>query len=130
MSNLSFEEEYFAVLQSIEQAIHTVYQENPDLVDYNVDKVLDGVVRTLSNQQKGRKAPKLRLKPVEQSIYDSLEGVANVYLGRDADINFGDESLTVDEMVACFKRIQRSIKLMSDQGRQGYLHFIDQFFGG
>lgn len=127
MTNLSFEEEYFDVLRAIETQIYTTYTDNPNLLDFNVDKALNGLVRTLQNEQRGKKAPNLKLKNDEQTIYKLLQSLANLYLGKD-DIK-PDQLLTIDEMIACFKRIQRSIKLMSDQGRQGYLNFIKQFFG-
>jgi hypothetical protein len=123
----SFEEEYFDVLRAIETQIHTTYADNPDLLDFHVDKALNGLVRTLQNEQRGKKAPNLKLKNDEQAIYKLLQSLADLYLGKD-DVKL-DQLLTVDEMVACFKRIQRSIKLMSDQGRQGYVNFIKQFFG-
>ena len=126
-NQLSFEEEYFDVLRAIETQIYTAYSDNPDLLDFNVDKALNGLVRTLQNEQRGKKAPNLKLKSDEQTIYKLLQSLANLYLGKD-DMK-PDQLLTVDEMVACFKRIQRSIKLMSDQGRQGYVNFIKQFFG-
>jgi len=126
-NQLSFEEEYFDVLRAIETQIYTAYSDNPDLLDFNVDKALNGLVRTLQSEQRGKKAPNLKLKSDEQTIYKLLQSLANLYLGKD-DIK-PDQLLTTDEMIACFKRIQRSIKLMSDQGRQGYVNFIKQFFG-
>lgn len=127
---LSFEDEYFEVLQSIEHNIYEVYNSNHDIVDYNVNKVLNGLVRTLENKKRDRKPPRLKLKGDEQRIYDKLYSLAQLFTGEDDTFSeLIDEPLTYDEMIACFKRIQRSIKLMSDQGRQGYLNFIKQFFG-
>jgi len=126
-NQLSFEEEYFDVLRAIETQIHMAYTDNPNLLDFHVDKALNGLVRTFQNEQRGRKPPVLKLKNDEQTVYKLLQALANLYLGKD-DIK-PEQLLTVDEMIACFKRIQRSIKLMSDQGRQGYLNFIKQFFG-
>ena len=134
---LKFEDEYFNELLAIETTISKIYVENSDLLDFNVDKALNGVVRTLGNQQRGKKAPTLKLKDDEQKLYDEFIGLTEgQFKGGALTDEDGDEigielrSLTVDEMIACFKRIQRSIKLMSDQGRQGYLNFIKQFFGG
>ena len=127
MTNSSFEEDYFTILQSIEKAVDDIYSENPALLDFNVDKALNGAVRTLSNEKRGRKPPKLKLKADEQRIYDRFMHITKVYLGQVEEIEI--EPITLDEMIACFKRIQRSIKLMSEQGRQGYLNFIQQFFG-
>ena len=134
---LSFEDEYYSVLFSIESAIVEVYKENPQLVDFNVDKALNGAVRTLNNQKRDRKPPTLKLKGDEQVMFDRFMSVADMYLGEGEFETEDGEPLelelmviTIDEMVACFKRIQRSIKLMSDQGRQGYLEFVSQFFLG
>lgn len=134
---LKFEDEYFNELLAIETTISRIYADNPALLDFHVDKALNGAVRTLSNQQRGRKAPTLKLKDDEQKLYDRfMELTEGQFKGGALTDEDGDEigielrSLTIDEMIACFKRIQRSIKLMSDQGRQGYLNFIKQFFGG
>jgi hypothetical protein len=133
---LKFEDQYFSQLFSIESAIYEVYAENPNLLDFNVDKALNGAARTLNNQKRGRKPPTLKLKNDEQRIYDRFmelvilhtsDGGFTTEDGEEIDLPI--EPITIDEMVACFKRIQRSIKLMSDQGRQGYLNFIQQFFG-
>ena len=38
-------------------------------------------------------------------------------------------ALTLDEVIACLKRIRSSIKLWTkDYGRQGYLHYVEQWF--
>jgi hypothetical protein len=133
---LSFEEQYFGQLFSIESAIYSVYKENRDLLDYNVDKALNGAVRTLNSQKRGRKPPTLKLKDDEQKIYDDFMSLVDLHTSEgyftteDGEgIDLPIEPITIDEMIACFKRIQRSIKLMSSQGRQGYLNFIEQFFG-
>jgi len=129
MNNLSpFEEEFFDVLRAIETQVYNVYLDNPDVLDFHVDKALNGMVRTLQNEQRGKKPPALKLKNDEQTIYKLLQALSSLYLGKDDDVK-PDHLLTIDEMVACFKRIQRSIKQMSGQGRQGYLNFIKQFFG-
>lgn len=134
----SFEDEYYSVLLSIESAVAEVYKTNPQLLDFNVDKALNGAVRTLNNQKRDRKPPTLKLKGDEQLMYDRFLSVVAMYSGESEfttedgqAIELEDfQTYSIDELIACFKRIQRSIKLMSDQGRQGYLDFIKQFFGG
>lgn len=135
--SLSFEDQYFTQLFTIETAIVEMYRTNSALLDFNVDKALNAAVRTLTNQKRDRKPPKLKLKGDEQILYDRLINIAAMYFGEGEFVTEDGEPsdlelepLTIDEMIACFRRIQRSIKLMSNQGRQGYLEFIDQFFKG
>ncbi len=123
-----FEEKYYDILRSIETQIYNLYLENPHLLDYSVEKALNGMVRTLGNQKRGRGAPKLNLKQDEQTVYRQLSGLSTLYTGRDEAVK-PDQILDLDEMIACFKRIQRSQKQMSSQGRQGYVNFLKQFFG-
>lgn len=134
----SFEQEYFNVLFSIESCIYKIYSTNPELHDFSVNKVLDGLIRSYGSIQKGRKPPNLRFSKEEQTMFNDLQRVMNLYLGDGSsymtteegdDLELPDQSITIDELIACFRRIQRSIKLMSDQGRQGYLNFIKVFFG-
>ena len=124
----AFEEEYFDVLRAIETQIYEYYLEKPDLLDFNVDKALNAIVRTLNKQQRGQSPPKIKLNAAEQAIYKLLETVASLYLGKDDDVK-PEQVLSYDEMIACVKRIQRSLKQMSSHGRQGYLDFLKQFFG-
>lgn len=124
----AFEEKYYDILRSIETQIYNLYLENPHLLDYSVEKALNGMVRTLSNQKRGRNAPKLNLKQDELTVYRQLNGLATLYTGRDDAVK-PDQILDLDEMIACFKRIQRSQRQMSSQGRQGYVNFLKQFFG-
>lgn len=129
MSNpLSFEEQYYDVLRAIETQIYEYYLENPDLTDFSVEKALNGMVRTLTSEQRGKPTPKLKLNASEQSLYKQMKSIAVLYLGEDDPVK-PDQLLTHDEMIACFKRIQRSLKQMSGQGRQGYGDFLKQFFG-
>lgn len=137
MSNpTSFEDDFFSVLLSIETAISSLYAENPNLLDFNVDKALNGAVRTLNNRKRDRKPPTLKLKGDEVEMYDRFMTVVDLYRGeaefmdkQDEPVDVEVDILTYDELIACFKRIQKSIKQMSSQGRQGYLEFIKQFFG-
>lgn len=124
----TFEEKYYDILRSIETQIYNLYLENPHLLDYSVEKALNGMVRTLNNQKRGRSAPNLRLKEDEQAVYRQLQALATLYTGQDESVK-PDQLLTVDEMVACLKRILRSQKQMSSHGRQGYVNFLKQFFG-
>jgi len=124
----TFEEKYYDILRSLELKIYEQYMENPHLLDYSVEKALNGMVRTLSNEKRGKSAPKLKFKEDEQAIFRQLQAIVTLYTGKDDTVK-PDQILTLDEMIACLKRIQRSQKQMGGQGRQGYVDFLKQFFG-
>jgi F0F1-type ATP synthase alpha subunit len=124
-----FEEQYFDVLRALEEAIYTFDQQQSDLVDYNVNKVLDGLVRLYTAEEKAKRMPNLKFNATENALSERIKQVCELYLGRDPDIKMGDEVLTVSEIIACLKRIRRSVEQMGGKGRRGYLEFIAEFFG-
>lgn len=127
----NFEQQYFDVLRLIEQTIHGEHVSNPSLADFQVAKVLEGLERTYTAEKKLRPAPALKLNAQEMRLYELLQQALGLYLGRNPDIQLeAQDQLTVDEVIACIKRIERSVHLMRDKGRQGYLHFIANFFMG
>lgn len=138
---MAFEEEYEDVLQNIEFAIISVYEQNPDLTDVNVDNALDGLVRIYTAEERGRTAPTLRLNALEREVYERVKTVCDWRLGRsslgavgEADASAEElivpsDAITVEEIIACLKRIRKSIKLWTTEfGRRGYLNFVNQFF--
>lgn len=126
----AFEDQYFNQLRTIELAIYHTYREHADLADYQVDKVLNDLERTYKAEQIGRKPPRLKHKPLEENLYQRVAAAMALYLGRDPEIQAGDDFINLDEAIACLKRIQRSVQLMTGhyRGRQGYLDFIADFF--
>lgn len=135
---LKFEEKYQDVLQNMEFAITTIYREHPELTDFYVMQALDSLIRLYDAEAKGRSAPKSRLEPLEQDIYDSVKAMCEWRMGRedivDKDDNSvslfssEDEAKTLDEILACLKRIRKSVTLWNKaHGRRGYLNFVKQF---
>lgn len=132
---MAFEDDYLDVLQNIEFAIVSVYRKRPELVDYDVDVVLASLGRGYQAEQRQRDKPTLRLNELRQEVYDAVEAMCEWRLGR---IEFRDPQsgpsvpnpspLTIDEILACLKRIRSSVKYWTKQGgRQGYLTFVDEF---
>lgn len=126
-ANQSFEQQYYDPLRAIELAITTIYRQKGELVDYNVEKALDGLVRHYTAQIRGKNAPKLRLNALESSVFEQVRMACDVHMGRDEAVPI-EQPLTLDETLACLKRIQRSVGQMRNQGRQAYLEFVDSFF--
>jgi len=133
MSN--FEDEYLDVLQNIEFAIVTVYRQNRDLSDYDVDKVLNALIRAYQSQQQNRDFPQPTLKPLVEQVYDRVKQICEWRLGQQKLKGNGPRSkgpapdpISIDEVIACLKRIRKSVEIWNKQGgTRGYLQYIDQF---
>src|SRR5574341_2382802 len=127
----TFEDEYLDVLQNIEMAIVSVYRENHDLLDYDVDKVLNLLWTEYRNEKQGRTTSTPNLSNNAQMVYRRVKEVCEWRLGRRKEKIRGwfkpqPPSISVDEIMACLKRIRKSVDLWNKEGgRQGYLYFID-----
>lgn len=134
---MNIEEEYLDVLQNIEFAIVSVYQQHPELVDFEVEQALNGLIRTYQSEQLQRTPTPPALKPLEQAVYERVRSMCEWRLGR-AELGSAGASpvistptaLSLDEVIACLKRIRKSVQKWNRRGgRQGYLHFVSEFVG-
>src|SRR3954470_22240979 len=66
----NFENRYQDVLQNIEFAIVSVYREHAELADSNVDRSLEGLIRSYTAEATGKPAPTLRLNELDQLVFD------------------------------------------------------------
>lgn len=126
----TFEEEYLDVLQNIEAAIVGAYRGNGELTDYEVDKALNGLWMEYRAEQAGKTAGPVNMNERVQQVYSAVKIMCEWRLGRAA---FDDgreiklEPKTADEIMACLKRIRKSVDFWTKKGgRQGYLTFIDE----
>lgn len=127
-----FEEEYADVLQNIEFAIVGVYRRTPELIDYEVDAALSGLIARYRAEGDGREPRPVRLDERSQEVYDAVEAMCEWRLGRrslEAEGAAGaPPPKTIDEIGACLKRIRKSVRLWTKQGgRQGYLNFVGRY---
>ncbi len=76
------------------------------------------------------------MKPLEQEVFEAVKFMCDWRLGEpqseDSEMpdleTLGLRPKTLDEIVACLKRIRKSISLWTKQGgRQGYLIFVSNF---
>src|SRR5579864_2464970 len=106
-----FEDRYYDVLQNIEFAIVAVYREHPDLADLNVDRVLEGLIRSYTAEMNRRPAPTLALSDIDKSLLARVRGICEWRLGRDGPQTEAGGKLpefepkTPEEIIACLKRI-------------------------
>lgn len=131
-----FEEQYLDVLQNIEFAIITTYRQNRSLTDYDVDTVLSALLRAYRSEQQNETFRPPAMEPPLQEMYEAVKHVCDWRLGRVGPANerpqqalLGPKPITVDEIMACLRRIRKSVNFWNREraGTQGYLQFIDQF---
>ncbi len=128
------EEEFEDVLQNLEFAIVSVARQVPQLVDYDVESTLDNLIRHYSAEAQQRTVTLPPLNADRQAIFDRVQAMCEWRLGRsNARAEEGlavpmPRTISVDELVACLKRIRKSVQRWTKQGgRRGYLTFVDQF---
>ena len=133
---LPFEERYQDILQNIEFGIVRVYHDHPEMTDWEARTAIEALLRTYQAEAKGRQAPSPSLDPLAEEVYDFVEGMCEWRLGREKPFSdkegkpmeFPVEPITLHELIACLKRVRKSINRWSREGgRRGYLTFVSQF---
>jgi hypothetical protein len=128
-------QDHLDILQNIEFAIVQAYRENEELIDHNVNKVIEGLMRGYQAELKGRKPPTLRFSESEQQLFEQVKPICEWRLGRRDNPQAADgeevpnpELVPTDIIIACLKRIRRSISLWTkERGKRGYLDYIQNF---
>ncbi len=133
-----FEERYQDILQNIEFAIVSTYRErSDDISDWSVEAALDALTRAYGAEHTGRTLRPARLSEAEQAIYNRVKGMCEWRLGREQLQAEGAPAIlqefepkTLDEIVACLKRVRTSVKRWHKSGgRRGYLDFVSRYVG-
>jgi len=134
--NDSFEERYEDVLQNIEFGIVQVYRDHPEMTDWQALDAVEAVLRKYQAETRGRQARLPTLDLVAEEARDRVETMCEWRLGRAAPfmdeeeqrLEISPEPISLDEIIACLKRIRKSIKYWKRQGgQQGYLTFVEPF---
>ncbi len=132
---LPFDKRYQDVLQNIEFDIIRVYHDHPEMTDWEALSAIEALLRTYQAEAKGRQATPPSLNPLAEEVYDFVETMCEWRLGRERPfmkdgepVEFPVEPITLDEVMACLKRVRKSINRWSREGgRRGYLTFVSQF---
>ena len=131
----AFEERYQDVLQNIEFALVTTYREQPKLTNHSALYAVETLIKVYNAEAQGRTAALPPFQPHEQAAYDSIKAICDWRLGHAplgeeegaSHVVIGDNK-TPEEIIACLKRIQRSIQGWTKRGgRRGYFDFVSQF---
>jgi len=132
---MDVEKDHLDVLQNIEFAIVSVHQRQPALVDFDVDAALSALMAYYQARAVGREARPVRLNERAQQVYEMMETMCDWRMGDETLVSADmksrvprPEPVTTDVIVACLKRIRKSVEKWNKQGgRQGYLTFIERF---
>lgn len=130
-----FEKKYEGVLQNIEFALVQEYNAHPEMTDWDAQEAVNGLIRAYQTEARGKPIPALKLAPLHQEIYDAVQAMCEWRLGREqmlddqgAPVAAEMKPRTIDEIVACLKRIRRSIEMWNKElGRRGYYDFVSDY---
>ncbi|MCL1078750.1 hypothetical protein D5R81_12325 [Parashewanella spongiae] len=118
---MRFEDKFIVELEAIETAIAEVYRSNSETYDSQVDRALGSVISNLKAQQKNRPSQPNSYSGVDLQLYQTISQTTQTLLEDETD-------LTVEDVINCLKTVRKSVKRWNKQnGRQGYLTFIDRF---
>jgi hypothetical protein len=133
----TFEERYQDVLQNLELALVQVYREHEAMTDWEALNAINGLIRSYTAEERKRPSPQLNLSLLAQEAYYSVEAMCELRLGRahltDKEGNpfrpgAAMPPKSLSEIIACLKRIRKSIELWQKEGgRRGYFEFVNGF---
>jgi hypothetical protein len=130
-------DKYLDVLQNIEFAIVSVYQEHADLRDREVMQALDAAIEFYRADMRGHTPKPHKLQGRPAVIFGRVQEMSEYRRGRaafeDAEgqqrIPPGEEK-TAEEILSCLRQIRKSVERWSNQaGPQGYLQFVSEYVG-
>jgi hypothetical protein len=132
-----FEERYRDVLQNIEGVLITVYDQHPKMTDYGAIYAIETLIKLLNAESQGRTIAIPQFQPHEKEAFDSVMALCYWRMGRGKmtdekgrEIEMGLESKTMEEIIACLKRIHKSIQFWQKRGgRRAYYEYVKQFIG-
>jgi hypothetical protein len=130
---MNVEEEYLDVLQNIEYAIVEAYRQDKALTDATVLFAIETLIREYSAEARGKQAAVRPLTGLGKEVGEAVKNMCDWRLGRSKMTNERGQALeispiTLDALIACLKRIRKSIEFWTKEGgRQGYLNYINRF---
>ena len=125
------EEAFLDVLHDIERAIIVIYRNDRALLDSQVLSAIESLLRCYSAEARGREVALPALSGLTQKVTADVKEVCDWQMGRiqpEKKLAPPAKTRTLDDIIACLKRIRKSIELWNKEGGlQGYLHYINNF---
>ena len=115
---------------SIHRKVMFKYGDQPEEIsDWSVETALDALIRAYAAEQTGRTLAPARLSDVERALFDRVRAMCEWRLGRNQlaigegqPLALTQATKTLDEILACLKRVRTSVKRWHKSGgRRGYL---------
>ena len=132
---MKVEEQFEDVLQNIESGVVSVYHAHPELVDWDVEVALEALIQVYQAEARQRPASLRPLAGLQAEVLQAAQAMCEWRLGRaplhderDQPVELDSDPLTATDMVACLKRLRKSVQFWGKAGgRQGYLNYIVNF---
>lgn len=124
---IEFEDQYLDVLQNIEWALLSLVKDHPELSDHDMLRIIGQALTYYKSQQ--RENPVIaqsKLTDIRQDIFERIRSMCEWRLGGlpPPDKQIACNAITIEELILCLKRIEKSIKFWTKQGgRKGYINF-------
>ena len=98
---------------------------------------MTALIRLYQAEQAQRQFDPPSLNELRQELYEMVKSMCDWRLGRTELTRQGDKGgvpnpppITIEEIIACLKRIRKSVQKWNKRGgQQGYLKFVEQFIG-
>jgi len=110
------------------------------MTDYDALQAINALIRIYQAEERDRQPPALRLLPAQEAALESVQGMCELRLGRAQLRKRTEETeetaefppmippVTLAEIIACLKRVRKSIELWQKEGgRRGYYDFVSPF---
>lgn len=126
----SSDDQNLDVLQNIEFCIVDVYRADKSLTDFDAKDAIDALVRYYHAEEQEHRPPSIALGDRARIVFDAVQKSCEWQLGRAAYAGETEilQGIPVSELVACLRKIRKSIPFWSQRGgRQGYLDFVSQY---
>ncbi len=118
---MGFEDDHLDVLQNIEFGIIAEYRKDSSVLDSDAREAVNALIRYYDAGRHGA-----RLGVRSQGIFDSVLHIIALRMEH----REGPPPNTTEEIVACLKRIAKSISFWTaEAGRQGYLSYVAAHMG-
>jgi hypothetical protein len=132
---MKIEEQYEDVLQNIESRVVAVYKTHPELTDWEVELAYEALIQFYNAEAHSRSVEVRQLPGIQAEVVRAAQAMCEWRLGRATmfdkhkrPIKLPLKPLTAAEIVACLKRLRKSVRFWTKEGgRQGYLNYIVQF---
>ena len=124
-------EDYSDVLRNLEISIVDLFRRNPEMTDYVALRAYEAAYQRYRAEQRGHPPKPAGLTGLDAAVCEAVCAICEFRLGRDPGPDPQGppvEPISAEEIVACLRRLMRSVKLHTERaGRQGYLNYVAHF---